>query len=239
MSIGIVIILWSLSFLLLFLGEQERGTFGDMFGMANALFTGLAFAGVIYTLSQQNTLIDQQKRSVEIQKDELEETRKEFQRQTKIYKQDAFERLFFNMLKMHYDILERVMDNGSSVISNYRKMCSEYNNKTQGRVFYPSMEVDLEWYRKEFKMIMNGYRSTYGVGSRSLLNILELIDGAGFGPDEVKRYIGILFNYLPSEEVLSFYIWTQLKEDRLAALLNKYEIFKEMPSEVVERYHLS
>lgn len=31
----------------------NRGLFGDMFGALNALFSGLAFAGIVYTLIQQ------------------------------------------------------------------------------------------------------------------------------------------------------------------------------------------
>lgn len=36
------------------LGWSKRGQFGDMFGAINALFSGLAFAGIIYSIRQQN-----------------------------------------------------------------------------------------------------------------------------------------------------------------------------------------
>jgi hypothetical protein len=32
---------------------EARGQFGDMFGVVNTLFTGLAFAGLIYTILLQ------------------------------------------------------------------------------------------------------------------------------------------------------------------------------------------
>lgn len=32
---------------------QDRGLFGDMFGAINALFSGLAFAGIVYTMLVQ------------------------------------------------------------------------------------------------------------------------------------------------------------------------------------------
>ncbi|MCF6347514.1 MAG: hypothetical protein L3J20_04340 [Flavobacteriaceae bacterium] len=32
---------------------EERGTFGDMFGSINALFSGLALAGIIFTILLQ------------------------------------------------------------------------------------------------------------------------------------------------------------------------------------------
>lgn len=51
-------------------GWSERGQFGDMFGALNALFSGLAFAGIIYTIRQQ-------KEELELQREELRLTREE------------------------------------------------------------------------------------------------------------------------------------------------------------------
>lgn len=36
----------------------KRGQFGDMFGTLNALFSGLAFAGLIITIRQQHIYLD-------------------------------------------------------------------------------------------------------------------------------------------------------------------------------------
>lgn len=52
---------------------SERGTFGDMFGAANSLFSALAFCGVIYTIYLQ-------KKELGLQRMELIETRKELSR---------------------------------------------------------------------------------------------------------------------------------------------------------------
>jgi hypothetical protein len=50
-----------------------RGQFGDIFGGVNALFTGLAFAGVIYTILLQ-------RRELELQREELRLNRAELSR---------------------------------------------------------------------------------------------------------------------------------------------------------------
>lgn len=52
----------------LFLGLEERGQFGDLFGSVNALFSGLAFAGLICTLILQ-------KRELALQRTEIAATR--------------------------------------------------------------------------------------------------------------------------------------------------------------------
>jgi uncharacterized membrane protein len=68
-SVIIIVGLWSLNFYLLNdIGEVNRGTFGDMFGSVNALFSGLAFAGIIITILLQ-------RKELALQRNELVETR--------------------------------------------------------------------------------------------------------------------------------------------------------------------
>lgn len=73
--IGAVVIgLWVSSGLLLY-SLPDRGTFGDMFGAVNALFSGLAFVGVVYALLLQH--------------DELEHAKVEFTRNAQSQKEAA------------------------------------------------------------------------------------------------------------------------------------------------------
>jgi len=72
----IIIVIWAaIGFLPLFISDSstDRGTFGDMFGSVNSLFSGLALAGVIYAIFLQ-------KRELELQRNELELTRLELKR---------------------------------------------------------------------------------------------------------------------------------------------------------------
>jgi hypothetical protein len=75
-AIFVVLLLQGLYGFLVFrwLGEMDtRGQFGDIFGGVNALFTGLAFAGVIYTIFLQ-------RKELELQREELGLTRNELHR---------------------------------------------------------------------------------------------------------------------------------------------------------------
>jgi hypothetical protein len=67
-----VIGLWLITYFTL-KGQNERGTFGDMFGSVNALFSGLAFAGIILTILLQS-------RELSLQRQELKDTREELKR---------------------------------------------------------------------------------------------------------------------------------------------------------------
>lgn len=58
-------------------GDDDRGTFGDMFGAVNALFSGLAFAGLIYTIAVQRQELSLQREAIEMQTEELKMQREE------------------------------------------------------------------------------------------------------------------------------------------------------------------
>lgn len=71
----VIIGLWVLTYCLL-KDLTDRGTFGDMFGSVNALFSGLALAGIILTILLQH-------KELKLQREELILTRKELMRSAK------------------------------------------------------------------------------------------------------------------------------------------------------------
>ena len=63
----LVVLLWGLSAVLIiaFLSNwSDRGTFGDLFGAVNALFSALAFAVLIYTIILQREEIKQNREEI-------------------------------------------------------------------------------------------------------------------------------------------------------------------------------
>src|SRR6478609_2645720 len=79
----------------------DRGTFGDMFGAVNALFSGLAFGGIIWTiLLQRNELI--------LQREESRMARQEAIDQNKTLSKQRFENTFFNMLNLQNEIVKNL-----------------------------------------------------------------------------------------------------------------------------------
>ncbi len=73
-SVGFIVgILYLTYYRLNNLDPSDRGTFGDMFGAANALFSGLAFTGIIITILLQ-------RKELALQRQELRDTREELKR---------------------------------------------------------------------------------------------------------------------------------------------------------------
>jgi len=79
LSIIAVIILAVLYYLLVsgYIDKENQGTFGDMFGGLTALFSGLAFAFLIYSIHLQSNELKLQRRELELQREELRLTREE------------------------------------------------------------------------------------------------------------------------------------------------------------------
>jgi uncharacterized membrane protein len=79
-SIGLTLLAIVFPFLvnLTFNDWSKSGTFGDTYGALNAIFSGLAFAGVIVTILIQRTELKNQRIELSLQRTEMQETRKEF-----------------------------------------------------------------------------------------------------------------------------------------------------------------
>ena len=63
---------------------QTRGQIGDTFGSVNALFSSLAFVGIVFTLFQQNDLINQSRIDTANSMKEFNESVIQFKQQQKI-----------------------------------------------------------------------------------------------------------------------------------------------------------
>lgn len=98
-----VIILWGISIIFLpwwFPEIAERGQFGDSFGVVNALFSGLAFAGVICAIIFQQKELALQRTELALQREELANTRGEMKEQKRAIQKESFERSFFQFLEI-------------------------------------------------------------------------------------------------------------------------------------------
>src|SRR5687767_3677259 len=104
---GSVLLLWLFCLLVmlnLFEGENRwasRGQLGDMFGAVNALFSGLAFGGIIITILLQ-------KEELKLQRKELRDTRKVFENQSGTLSVQRFENTFFKLLDLHKEVINEV-----------------------------------------------------------------------------------------------------------------------------------
>lgn len=92
---------WLASFVLIYFcidGWDVRGQFGDLFGSVNALFSGLAFAGLVITIIQQ-------RHDLQLQRQAIDQSKKDINQQNETMKKERFENTFFKMLEVQQSIV--------------------------------------------------------------------------------------------------------------------------------------
>ena len=107
-----IVSVWLLSGIILYF-LPNRGTFGDMFGAVNALFSGFALFGVIVAIVLQRDELKLQRKDLELQRKELELTRgeiegqrKQLEAQSATMKKQNFEETFFHMITLYNDVVK-------------------------------------------------------------------------------------------------------------------------------------
>lgn len=89
---------------------QARGLFGDKFGAINALFSGLGFAAISFTIY--------------LQRRDMSHTVKAFEEQTRSDQKQRFDSTFFQLVALHNDIAQKIRngtDDGREAFSSFNK----------------------------------------------------------------------------------------------------------------------
>ena len=115
-SVAFVVLMWAATGVWLY-GMPDRGTFGDMFGAVNALFSGLAFVGVIYAILLQSQELALQRTELELTRDELarsaeaqEQSQRSLMRQAFSGELSAQVGAISSLLAAYDDEIERLRD---------------------------------------------------------------------------------------------------------------------------------
>lgn len=230
---GFVVLAWILTWYFL-KDHAERGTFGDMFGSVNAIFSGLAFVGVIYAILLQSKELKLQRKELRFTREELEGQKIQMELQNATLVKQNFENTFFELLKIHNDIT-----NGIDLVDGKGRV-------TQGRdcfkVFYDRFEKD--WGRNmstlkgecELDRVNNTYlnfyeknQSEFGHYFRSLFNIINLVDRSSI--EEKRLSTNLVRAQLSSFELtLLFYnTLSEMGSEKFKPLVEEYSLLKTIP----------
>jgi len=114
-AVCFVIGLWLITFLsFTFLSHfrwfdvGDRGTFGDMFGGLNSLFSGLAFAGIVFTILLQRIELKYQREELRLTRETLKDQKDEMEAQNETLRLQSFENTFFSLLKLRIDHISEI-----------------------------------------------------------------------------------------------------------------------------------
>ena len=250
-----VIAMWSVSWFLINRNidcSTDRGTFGDMFGAVNSLFSGLAFAGLIATLLYQREELKLQREELAQTREELKGQREEFEEQNKTMKRQRFENTFFNMLSLQQEIVtnlsfDEVHKTYDFSTHTQDKQRTSYNGRTIFREIYLNLKITISKYT--YKGIRQAIQANdYGVYSdisdttrfdhyfRHLYRIFKYIDSCNLITEEERYdYACIVRSQLSDYElVMLFYnCLTANGKDKFKPLIETYAIFNNLREELL------
>ena len=228
--------------------STERGTFGDMFGAVNALFSGLAFAGLIATLLYQ-------REELKLQRKELNEQKLEFREQNKTLKRQRFENTFFNMLSLQQEIVANISFDEVKTIFDFNAHTQEaqrtsYNGRTLFREMYLNLKVAIDT-KHSYQGVKSAIQANnYNVYSyipattrfdhyfRHLYHIFKYVDTSDLIPDDERyEYACIVRSQLSDYElVMLFYNCLSTNgKDKFKPLIERYSIFNNLRVELLAK----
>lgn len=217
--IGVVIILWVISWLSIqgFYGwsvDNNRGTFGDMFGAVNALFSGLAFAGLIFTIRLQrkdiNIQLDDFRRQTKVlqaQSDEAKRTADQLEQQQNIMNYQLVQSIVNNLIEikngMHFSMVIKIDGNQYS---------NEYGNELAFNQLCSSIASKRHFEFHDNQTKMKDYIRTF-------FYILQVINDYKISSDQKNILIKTLDLQTTDMELHVIYWWIGIHDQQKLALL--------------------
>lgn len=256
--IGLIVVIWILSWIgvnWLYDSGEKRGTFGDQFGAVNALFSGLAFAGLIYTILLQHEELSLQRQELEDTRKELEGQKLEAEKQNSIMLKQQFENTFFQLLQMHHEIvkswrneLDKKILYGHDAIKEcymtfkrgFRKGCNEVERDVYGDVLGTYCDeaklVDISFVINYYKFSYQTFVTNGGSYFRNLYGLIEFVDERELlSTKEKYEYIILLRSQLSDFELALLFYSCISKDDskKLKSLIEKYALFSDLPNGIL------
>jgi len=232
-SVCIVLGLWILTWIFVatnFTQWSESGTFGDSFGVVNALFTGLAFAGVIITVLLQRKELELQRKEVAKTTEQLEGQKEQFILQNETLSLQRFENTFFQLIKLHHDIVNKMYLFSTYDGNEWKgRNCFRHFNNELRRAFSKFNSVDsLDEITTSYFYVYSTNSENLDHYSRNLYNIVEFVDNSNIGIEKI--YINLLRSQLSTYELvlLLYNVTSQLGKAKFKFLIEKHALLKNL-----------
>lgn len=193
---------WSYGYKNLFNNTEltEMGVFGDSYGALNTLFSALAFTGIIASIYFQKEELKATREELEATRNEMKNQGEQFEAQTTALKLQVFENTFFNMLKLHNDIVESMAirtSNGGEIKGRhgFKRLCDEYYNFRYGSINVPGCIPGYEGFYINNEAALGHY-------FRVMYQLINLVENSMLSEEKKRNYIDILRAQLSTYELI-------------------------------------
>jgi len=229
------------------LNLEESGQVGDWFGIASAIISGAAFTGVIYALI--------------LQRRDLEVTQKEFEGQREQQERQNQQRIFFELLSMHRQIVDSLVyskqtmgvelagDGIRKVYDGGKFLSKEFEASGQNVFSWILRDLfrdfgklwnersDVSWQEAEECIrlfFVNEEGSELDQYYRSIKNILLFLEDC-YDKDTLNE---ALLAYLSNEELKLIFYRSLVQPPSFTDLVKKYHLLRDLNLAEVSAYFM-
>lgn len=228
-----VLLVWAISGWALY-SVPDRGTLGDMFGAINALFSGLAFASLVYTIFLQRRELALQRQELSLTRTELEGQKLQISAQNDVLRAQNFENTFFQLLKSLNEIVSAVDLRDSNYGVTKGRDCFRIFYRRLGRS-YSVVEKDNPNADKR-QLAVLAYERLYveiqgeiGHYFRTLYNLVKFVHQSG--AQDKRFYTNLIRAQLSSDELLMLFYncASSYGREKFKPLIEEYALLKTLP----------
>lgn len=197
--------------------DKSHNNFGDYFGgVLNPILAFISFIAILWTVALQ-------RHSIKLQQDELRNTTKEFEKQTKIFNQQQFETTFFSLVKLMSEKQSITGHHGLGLNNTFNPP-----DKPDYHVIYVLLKETIE--------IIENYQQ------QCLLNIHSEKEIDNF-ENEIAHYVNILKLQI-KDDSLNDLICKIIDNEKLKKYCEKYHFFEfieiiRVNEDILLKYELS
>ena len=211
--------------------EVKRGTFGDMFGVTNAFFSGLAFGGVIYAIILQRRELRFEREELELTRIELKWQKPQLKTQNTTLKKQNFESTFFQLLRLHNETTNSIEHEVDNQLLKGSKCLSFFFGEFTG--VYGSIPKDASDEEKNivlaYKTFYVKYKHEVSHYFRTIFAIVDFIENSVV--ENVELYVNMIRVQLTDRELLLLFYHSLSSEGKeLKPLIEKYALLKSLPT---------
>lgn len=198
------------------IGEFFGGAVGPIWSLAGII---LFYLALIY-----------QRRELELQREELMETRFIMDSQSKTIEIQQFENTFFQLLEFHLDAAKRIenKEGGNGFDVMYKDLVKAVNGtKRKRKKDGSSFMLDAESFETSFRQVYDSYRNSLSHYMESYKSLLFFVNEKSKDP---IFYINIIKPHLTEQEVLLqfYYLLLYDKDPRFKSVVESYGLFERL-----------
>lgn len=244
-----IIFLWGMSIIVLcrlFPDIGVRGQFGDTFGAVNALFAGLAFAGIIFAIILQKRELELQRQELKETRDEIRGQKEQLQAQDQTLQKQNFESSFFQLLSFHNEIVNSLKMKTRTIAGQ-----EEVEGRMCFRIFFEALSRHYKEYTEDeikddidaLKKFLFQHQPRIDYYFGHLYNTVKFVDHHKFIKEfeDKKPYTNLIRAQLSRNELgLLFYNCLSDRGAKFKYLVEKYALLEDIDFEgLLEPEHRS